>query len=376
MQDLVQHNDSVLKAIQVCLDKKLNFAAYRLPEKSGITLIIQHDPEMHQLKNSVLSFPEKGFLISPFSRDTGDPVYLIRPDLVLHDPISPDQMDKILSLPNLAVHPAGKPFPDETRKEHYIQQIEKIIARIKAAEFEKVMLSRVKAVMGRYSNRLAHIFSSLCRAYNHAFVYLFCVKGNCWTGATPEPFICSNNGELCTVSLAGTRPCDPENMVIGNWNRKELLEQEYVTRHIEQVLLAFSIRDYKKNGPYIARAGNLSHLRTDFTFSSSSAGSLLPSLINALHPTPAVCGMASGKAMDYIRQTEKHSREYYTGFLGPIGIDDLMQLYVNLRCMKILDDRCVLYIGGGITQDSVPEDEWKETEIKADTLLSVLEQIR
>jgi isochorismate synthase len=86
--------------------------------------------------------------------------------------------------------------------------------------------------------------------------------------------------------------------------------------------------------------------------------------------------MASAKAMDDIRQTEKHSREYYTGFLGPTGIDDLMQLYVNLRCMKILDDRCVLYIGGGITQDSVPEDEWEETEIKADTLLSVLEQIR
>lgn len=376
MQDVFPHNDSMLKAIQVCLDRNLNFAAYRLPGKSGVTLIIQLDPEMNEPGNYVLSFQEKGFLISPFSRDAGDSVYLIRPDLVFHDKVEPGQMDKLLSLPPVPVHPAGISFPDETGKEQYIQQIEEIIGRIKTAEFEKVMLSRIKSVMGSFSNRLAVIFSRLCHTYNHAFVYLFCVKGNCWTGATPEPFICSNNGELCTVSLAGTRPCDPENMVIGNWNRKELLEQEYVTRHIEQVLLAFSIRDYKKNGPYIARAGNLSHLRTDFTFSSSSAGSLLPSLINALHPTPAVCGMASGKAMDYIRQTEKHSREYYTGFLGPIGIDDLMQLYVNLRCMKILDDRCVLYIGGGITQDSVPEDEWKETEIKADTLLLVLEQIR
>ena len=44
-----------------------------------------------------------------------------------------------------------------------------------------------------------------------------------------------------------------------------------------------------------------------------------------------------------------------------------MQLYVNLRCMKVLDDRLVLYIGGGITHDSVPEEEWEETEIKADT---------
>jgi isochorismate synthase len=36
----------------------------------------------------------------------------------------------------------------------------------------------------------------------------------------------------------------------------------------------------------------------------------------------------------------------------------------------------ILYIGGGITHDSIPEDEWEETEIKADTLLSVLKQIK
>ena len=80
--------------------------------------------------------------------------------------------------------------------------------------------------------------------------------------------------------------------------------------------------------------------------------------------------------MDFIRNTEKHSREYYTGFLGPVGIDDLMQLYMNLRCMKVLDDRLMLFVGGGITLDSVPYEEWEETEIKADTLLSVLQDMK
>jgi isochorismate synthase len=44
--------------------------------------------------------------------------------------------------------------------------------------------------------------------------------------------------------------------------------------------------------------------------------------------------------------------------------------------MKVLDDQLVLFIGGGITHDSIPEEEWEETEIKADTLLSVLQQIK
>jgi isochorismate synthase len=44
--------------------------------------------------------------------------------------------------------------------------------------------------------------------------------------------------------------------------------------------------------------------------------------------------------------------------------------------MKVLDDRLILFVGGGITRDSVPDEEWEETEIKADTLLSVLQQMK
>jgi isochorismate synthase len=376
MQDVIQNKATLLKALQVCLDKKLNFAAYRLPEKSEITVVIQRDQEIRELKDLVSNFPRNGFLITPFSRKTGDKTYLIRPDYILRNCISEQQFNEILCLPDLPAHAMGPNQTEETRKEQYISQIENIIRRISNAEFEKVVLSRVKTVFGNYTSRLTGIFNALCETYNNAFVYLFCVNGNCWTGATPEPFVCSREGSLVTVSLAGTRPYDARNMDIHNWNRKELLEQEYVTRHIEKVLIEFSVKDYRKSGPYTSRAGNLSHLRTDFTFSVDSAGSRLPALINALHPTPAVCGMGSGTAMDFIRSAEKHSREYYTGFLGPVGIDDLLQLYVNLRCMKVLDDRLVLFIGGGITHDSIPEEEWEETEIKAETLLSVLQQIK
>jgi isochorismate synthase len=375
MQDELNHSDSMLKTIRVCLDKNLNFAVYRLPRKSVITLIIQKDQELTELGNLAGDFPEKGFLISPFSRNSGDLTYLIRPDYILRDEVSTRQFNEIDSIPAFFVNGLEKHTQQETLKDDYILQIGNILSRIKAAEFEKVVLSRVRSIEGAYKNELTDIFHLLCETYPDAFVYLLCVKGNCWTGASPEPFLCSAEGELCTVSLAGTRPFNKGSLDIRNWNTKELLELDYVTRHIEKVLLDFSVAGFKKNGPYIARAGNLLHLRTDFSFSVQSAGNRLPSLINALHPTPAVCGMTSGKAMDFILHTEKHSREYYTGFLGPVGIDDLMQLYMNLRCMKVLDDKLLLYIGGGITHDSIPEDEWEETEIKADTLLSVLQQV-
>lgn len=77
-----------------------------------------------------------------------------------------------------------------------------------------------------------------------------------------------------------------------------------------------------------------------------------------------------------ISELELHQREYYSGFLGPVGLKNRLSFFVNLRCMKVLEDKLALFIGGGITADSVPEEEWLETEIKAETLLSVIRQLK
>jgi len=375
MRDVLNNKITVAGAIGICLTKKVHFAAYRLPGKTGTTLVVQKDNAVHAPGKLTDRLPEKGFLIAPFLRED-NVTYLINPDMVLHEPFGSLQLEALNVLP---VKPANNDIitcPDDTGKDDYIRLIQDTIEKINAGEFEKVVLSRVKSVPGNYTAHLAEIFQILCSSYPNAFVYLFYVNGQCWTGATPEPFVCSREGELNTVSLAGTRPYHEKNLDIRNWNKKELLEQEYVTLHIEKILKNYEVSTFTKKGPYVTRAGNLLHLRTDFTFSTRAVGNRLPSLIHTLHPTPAVCGMSTRKAMDFIRNAEKHNREYYAGFLGPVGIDDLIQLYVNLRCLKVHDNRLILYIGGGITHDSVPEEEWEETEIKADTLLSVLKQIR
>lgn len=374
MQEVLKHTESITQALRICLNKKIHFAAYRLPGKTDASIIIQKHPELKPLATLSDKLPQKGFLIAPFSSKK-DNTYLIRPDIMLNRSITPDQLASLEALPENEFRHTEYQCPGDTTKGDYIRLIGDTLEKINSGEFDKVVLSRVKTVPG-HVRHLPEVFNILCDTYPGAFVYLFCVNGQCWIGATPEPFIFSRGDELTTVSLAGTRPLTTAALDIGNWNRKELQEQDYVTTHIEEILKNFAISAYSKTGPYVAKAGNLLHLRTDFTFSFHTVGNLLPSLINALHPTPAVCGMSTGKAMDFIRNAEKHSREFYTGFLGPVGIDELIQLFVNLRCMKVCSNRLVLFIGGGITHDSVAEEEWEETEIKADTLLSVLHQIR
>jgi isochorismate synthase len=47
--------------------------------------------------------------------------------------------------------------------------------------------------------------------------------------------------------------------------------------------------------------------------------------------------------------------------------------FVNLRCMQVFEDHFELHVGGGIVEGSIPDDEWRETEMKADVLRSLLQ---
>ena len=376
MQDVKNKTTTVFDALDSVLRKKLVMAVYRLPGESDVSLLIQKDPELMELKN-LSQIPESGgFLISPFSaEEEKSKIYLIKPEILLRNYVSESQIEQIQKIRPAFLNGFEKNNLQETDKEDFITQVRHTINQIETGSYDKVVLSRVKLIRGNYSADIVKIFSLLCESNANAFVYMFHFNGTCWMGATPEPLICAAKEQLFTVSLAGTRPYSEENTHVENWNHKERVEQEYVTQYIEKILTDYKVTHYTKKGPYTKQAGKLLHLRTDFFFNGETIGDKLPALINALHPTSAVCGIPMEQSLHLIRSLEKHDREYYSGYLGPVGLDKGMQLFVNLRCMKVLENQLVLYVGGGITSESVPEEEWEETEIKADTLLSIVQQI-
>ena len=79
-------------------------------------------------------------------------------------------------------------------------------------------------------------------------------------------------------------------------------------------------------------------------------------------------------AYDFILKNEAYDREYYTGFLGPMneGENKETNLYVNLRCLKFEGGEVSIFVGGGITSESIPEAEWEETQHKCQTMMALL----
>jgi len=366
--------NSLNRALDICLKKNLIFAAYRLPKHSEFNLTIQRSQNLHTLSENTNYFDQKGFLVAPFTVKTSCPPFLIQPDFFFNTSISSKDIEELESLDNL---PPGKDDSEEFEeisKAIYMERIQQIIDKIQQGKLEKVVPSRIKTVNGNFSGKLSAIFNRLCSVYPNAFVYMFNTGKQLWAGATPEPLLIADNGTMHTASIAGTKLYNQENKNIGEWNSKERLEQEYVTRFISCVLSKFNIDNIKLEGPYTEQAGNLIHLKTHFSFHSKKVAGQLGNFLEELHPTPAVCGIPRKESFQLLERLEPHNREYYAGYLGPMGLGESLSLFVNLRCMKVLQNKLALYVGGGITADSVPEAEWNETEIKSETLLSVLTQ--
>lgn len=256
--------------------------------------------------------------------------------------------------------------PKAIKKSGYTHQVDNIKRKIKAQEFEKVVLSRVKLADKTEDFDPYELFSALCEKYPNAFVYLFYSElSGLWIGATPELLISKQKDTYETVSLAGTKLIDEA------WTAKEEEEQQFVTDFITEIING-KCKKVAVNHREDHVIGAIKHLKTLIEFEP-----YLPleinDIISKLQPTPAVCGIPKADAMEYIKKMESHSRSFYTGALGPIGIANQTSLFVNLRCMQVCKDALALYVGGGITTDSDAKSEWLETERKANVLLDVIE---
>ena len=96
------------------------------------------------------------------------------------------------------------------------------------------------------------------------------------------------------------------------------------------------------------------------------------SVIKLIHPTPAVCGIPLDVSKEFISLNESYDRSYYTGYLGIISPKKKsVKLYVNLRCAEVFDSFIKIYVGGGITKESNPANEFDETIAKSHIMKNV-----
>ncbi len=366
------------RLVRVCLEKEIPFVSYQMPGESEVTTLIQHLSAPRILESSNELTISNGFVIAPFDKNDSFPTILLQPDYTHKGNLSADKIIKALEdyIPSDTDLQTVNSLHQASFSE-FNGQVEKIKAQIALGMINKVVLSRVTIDQCLDGLDLINLFNSLCHSYPGAFVYLLRIPGvGCWMGASPEPLLIIDGDNATTNSIAGTQVLDDNLLSNVNWKAKELDEQQIVTGYIEEVLNTFGLTDIKKNGPNSYKAANLVHLRTQFDFKSAQIKPLLGEFVDALQPTPSVGGLPKLAAKNLLLDVEKHSREYYSGFLGPVNIGDKTALFVNLRCMKVVNQGCAFFGGAGITKGSIARREWDEITQKMMTLSAFVTRVK
>jgi menaquinone-specific isochorismate synthase len=247
----------------------------------------------------------------------------------------------------------------------WLDAVDRAVRRIRAGDVEKVVLARDRLVYSDEPFDLGALVTRLRERFPDC--YTFRVAG--LVGASPELLIRRSGDRLGSLVLAGTArrgAGDADDQRIGDdlmASAKDLAEHRLAVASVRATLEPLTARLDVEDTPHLLRLANVQHLATSVTGTLLSPVDAL-ALAERLHPTAAVGGTPTARALELIAELETIDRGRYAGPVGWVDAAGDGELAIALRCAQIDGARGRLFAGAGIVGDSLPESELEETRLK------------
>ena len=269
-------------------------------------------------------------------------------------------------------------FRDVPDQGTYARTIFSVLGKIKPGKLEKVVISRSHHVKVGKGFSVVSAMQVLRNVYPKCTSFFFSFPGKgTFFGSTPERLIRLKNRFIQTEALAGTiaRGNNMEadrilaETLMGSHKEREEhnLVMEQIIRKLEPLITDIQY----PSSPKILKLKNVQHLQTPITGKLVNDEHILD-LVARLHPTSAVAGTPTDKAIKIIDEMEAHDRGWYSGPIGWINGKGDGEFYVALRSALVKDEEAHVFAGGGIVSESHPDTEWEETELKLEPIISAL----
>jgi menaquinone-specific isochorismate synthase len=254
------------------------------------------------------------------------------------------------------------------------------VSRIQNGELDKVVLARDVQAIASEPIDVRRLMAKL--AENYPKTWVFAVDN--LVGATPELLVRLTKGLVTSRVLAGTirrSGNDERDLALAASlarSSKDLEEHEYAVRSVADALTPFCSSMNVNESPFVLHLANVMHLATDVNGVLADSVSTRDSLhlVQALHPTAAVCGTPTMTARNLITEIEGLNRGRYAGPVGWIDATGDGEWGIALRCAEISEDdpkKIRLFAGCGIVAGSIPEEELAESQAKLLPMRDALE---
>ncbi|HKL28706.1 MAG TPA: isochorismate synthase [Natrialbaceae archaeon] len=291
-----------------------------------------------------------------------------------------DVAERVADLP--AMRPTADPpvITDRDRVvswDEYVESVDRATDRIRSGDFRKVVLATALAADLAEPVDATELVERLRRTYPECYRFLVQPDdGGAFFGAPPERLVRLDGRTARTEALAGSvgrgeTPSEDDALASSLLESEKLQhEQGLVLDAIREQLATFGDVDRGEQG--VKTLATIQHLHTPVTVELDRNEHVL-TLVDALHPTPAVGGMPPADAADAIRETEPFHRGWYASPVGWFDADGDGEFAVGIRSGVAADDRVTLFAGNGIVADSDPEAEWDEVQLKFRPILDELQ---
>lgn len=272
------------------------------------------------------------------------------------------------------------PSDDEIEHAHdqWVETILKAKREIHQGTFNKVVLARELTLETPIEISDTFILNQLRTKYPDCYSFMIRQDDTAsFIGSTPERLASFTAHHVLTEGLAGStsRGATASEDALLEYNllhsSKDLEEHEIVLEAIEDHLARYSELVSHPKAPIVKKLSNVQHLYTPITATIREGVSRTEVLKN-LHPTPAVGGFPRDEAVSFIQQEEAFDRGWYAGPIGWINANGIGEFAVAIRSGLISENEVRFFAGCGIVQDSDPEKEWEETNMKLIPMLSAL----
>lgn len=266
---------------------------------------------------------------------------------------------------------------DEIAKEEWLTNVDKVAREIRNNPIEKVVLAREIRVESESSFRAEDVLYRLRNEQPTSYIYALESGNDCFIGASPERLVKKEGNQAFTTCLAGSiarGDTEVQDDLLGNellMDEKNIHEHEVVVRAIKSSFEQSCDEVEVPDEPILYKVRDIQHLYTPVVGKVKKGVSLL-TLVEKLHPTPALGGYPREEALQIIRDLEKLDRGFYAGPIGWLDSEGNGDFAVAIRSGLLKGKQASLFAGCGIMGDSDPVSEYKETEMKLRPMLSAL----
>ena len=310
--------------------------------------------------------------------------------LIVHvDPIDPNSLQNGQQRLDELVNHLQKPVPDisnnlnnnadinfvsEYAEDAFKQAVEKTRDYISAGDVMQVVLSQRQHT--EFQHPPINLYRSLRSLNPSPYMFYMNLQDFYIVGSSPEILVRLEDGEITVRPIAGTRPRGDDPLHDQNLEEELLQDPKELAEHLMLIDLGRNdVGRVAQTGSVvltekmiIERYSHVMHIVSNVIGKINNPFDAID-VIRATFPAGTVSGAPKIRAMEIIDEFEPVKRGVYAGAVGYISWDGNMDTAIAIRTAVIRDQKLYIQAGAGIVYDSVPDNEWQETNNKAGAMI-------